>query len=69
MIDVRMRHVGDARSVHFATVEFDQLDSLIPTLQAWGGVLVRGVETEDMSAQIVLDETGAYFEILLGEDE
>lgn len=69
MIDVRMRHISDTRSVHFATVEFDQLDSVIPTLQAWGGVQVRDVQTEDIAAQIVLDDTGAYFEILLGEDE
>jgi len=70
MIEVRIRHEGEACSAHLGEVPFTQvgLDSVIPLLNQWGVEYADG-DWVTLVGQIVLDATGAYFEIILVEDE
>lgn len=71
MTQVRIRHESDTESTSLGQVELDRdaLNRLIPTLRGWG-VVVDGEEVSEMTGQFVLDETGAYFEVVLhGPDE
>lgn len=68
-MEVRIRHEEQAEAKPFCECEFGELQSVIDTLKRWGGVCFGGDHYADMGAQIVLDESGAYAEIILSEGE
>jgi hypothetical protein len=70
LIEVRVRHINEARGVHLCTWPSTQLDEVIPTLSRWG---LNAADQSDISdtacGQFVVDESGAYFEVMYGNDE
>jgi hypothetical protein len=66
MIAVYVRRESDAKARYLADVPFDALDTVIPTLQAWG---VEDTEHDDaadgMYGQFVVGSTAAYFEVVI----
>jgi hypothetical protein len=66
MIEVRIRHEDEGSSVFLTNIPFDQLDSIIPTLESWGLADAYGCT---LSGQFVYDVSSAYFEIVLHEPE
>lgn len=67
MIEVRLRSIDSAKAVHLATVPFDQLDTVIPTLAAWG-VSVDGDDYTTLVGQFAVSDSAAYFEVVAGDD-
>jgi len=72
MTDIRFR-TADGVAVKVGDVPFDQLDSVIPTLKAWGvsdrdGTLL---DTDGLSAQFVYDDERGefFFEVISGGEE
>ena len=75
MIAVRIRHHLEAEPVHLCTWPATELDSLIPTLNAWG---VHHLGTGDessagadakLSGQFQIGTFDGYFEVVINEDE
>lgn len=73
MTEVRIRHEADTLSAHLTDVPFDQIDTVIPTLRAWGLNVYGDNATDDMFGQFVLEEVSgsrkAYFEVIIGGAE
>ena len=69
MVEVRIRLASDARSSHLGEVPFTDvgLDSVFRLVEMWG-LQSDGCDDLDMVGQFVLDDSGAYFEIVVGED-
>ncbi|MGH3989661.1 MAG: hypothetical protein ACRDTZ_20480 [Pseudonocardiaceae bacterium] len=73
MIEVRIRHHTEARSVHLCMWPATELDRLIPALNAWGVVHIAsaaesGVGAHDvLSGSIQVDTDAAYFEVTIEE--
>ena len=70
-MEIRIRIADESESRLLAEIPFrrDAIDSIIPTLGAWGVIGSDG-ETyaeSDLSGQFVDNGTSAYFEILLSE--
>lgn len=64
-MEVRIRHVEQVNSKRFCDVEVGAVEFVMDTLKMGGGVYFEGEYHPDMSFQYVLDETGAYCEIIL----
>ena len=72
MIEVRIRHHDDDSAVHLGDVPLTEagLSEALRLVRAWGIFTVQdGLETPDLSGQFVIDASGAYFEIIVGDDE
>ncbi len=63
MTAVHIRYDFEAKATYLADVPFDELDTVIPTIKVWS---VHGEDLE-MSAQFVIDDASAYFEVVLHE--
>ena len=70
MVEVRIRLTIDAKSQHLGEVPFTEagLNDVIALLNGWG-LTSDGPDYPDLVGQFVLDHTGAYFEIVVVEDE
>ena len=72
-MEVRIRHANDTESRLLAEIPFrpEAIDSVIPTLGAWGVVDSSGAmwETDALTGQFVDDGTKAYFEVVIGDGE
>lgn len=70
MINVRIRHVNDAKPVHLMTWPAEHIDRVLPTLAGWG---LRDGDTgglySDLTGQIVVEDGEAFFEVLYGEED
>lgn len=72
MIEVRIRHHTEGKSIPLCTWPATELDSLIPTLNAWGvthvdsGDQAGGGVTGDLHGSIQVGDTAAYFEVVIG---
>lgn len=67
-IEVRIRNYMDADAVHFATVGWDQLDSVIPTIRSWGLYTDDLSENEvELSGSFRFGASGAFFEVIVHE--
>lgn len=67
MTEVRVRHVDDPHESSLGDVPFEDIESVIPTLKRWG--VYAGEQYEDgMSGQFTVDESGAYFEVVVGDE-
>lgn len=60
-----MRLASEAKARHLCIWPATELDSLIPTLEAWGLV----GSSDDFVGQFQLDGTSAYFEVVILDDE
>lgn len=71
-VEVRIRHHTEENGVPLCTWPATALDTLIPTLTAWG---VDHTRTGDEAGDSVLtggfrvDDTTAYFEVVMNGDE
>lgn len=67
---IKIRHVEQATGgVDFTEIHFSELDKVIEMINRSGGVYYEGGTEPFHSYQLVLDETGAYAEIIIGEDK
>lgn len=68
MIEVRIRHVEDAKATHLCYWDPTNLDMVVPML-ADNGVRTAGGEQfaalDSFSTEIVLEDSGAFFEVVL----
>lgn len=62
MTEVRIRHENDAEAIHLADVPLNDVGSVIPTLKGWG---IVDSEDQELSAQFVVTDTAAYFEVVI----
>jgi hypothetical protein len=62
VIEVRIRHQDEADSVRLTEVPFTDIGSVIPTIKGWG---IADYEDREMSAQFVVSDTAAYFEVVI----
>lgn len=64
MVEVRIRHELDLKSLPLMVVPFDRLDEVIPLIEAWG---VSGEVDYDpsLSGSFVYRDREAYFEVLI----
>lgn len=75
MIEVRIRHHAAANGVPLCTWPATELDTLIPMLNAWGVTHIwTGDEAgraagNDLSGRIQVDDTVAYFEVMIGSSD
>lgn len=71
MVEVRIRTNYDATAKHLGEVPFDRasLDGVIPLINSWGLRSEMSDGNADLVGQFVLDETGAFFEIVVCDDE
>lgn len=68
MIEVRVRLEDDSESVHLCDVPFAEVETLIPTLQRWGGICP--FEDRDLTGQFwLIPERDIYFEIIVGNSD
>lgn len=65
MIEVRIRRESEGTAKHLCQWPATELDTLIPTIEAWG---VQDMNT-DAFGEFVIDDTGAYFEVVIAETE
>lgn len=70
MIEVRIRLEDDLKSVHLGEVPFTDagLTAAIDLLNRWS-IESDGPDYPDFSGQFVLTATGAFFEIIVNNDE
>lgn len=68
-MDIRLRHIEDIKAVPFATGEIGDVDSLMQWINASGGIYRDGKHQGSPCYQIVHDESGAYVEIIYGDDD
>jgi hypothetical protein len=71
-VEVRIRDQEDIRSVKFTEWVLDDLETVFSQLRIWGGVYAggRGEDASyDLSGQFVVNDTGAYFEIIVGHGD
>jgi hypothetical protein len=65
-IPVRIRHEDDLKAVPLTEWPIDDLTSLIHTLREWG-LIRNGMPYDEATfGQIVVTDSGAYFEIVFG---
>lgn len=67
-MEVRLRYVHEAEGKYFTDCSHDELEDVIAFVKRAGGVYCGGGEQEFHSFQLCLDETGAYAEIIIGDD-
>jgi DNA gyrase inhibitor GyrI len=72
-IEVRIRHEHESRSASLMTWDATDLDNVIPSLARWGVYHDNAGEpvTDKLrfSAQIMVDEGAAFFEVILHDPE
>ena len=67
-MEIKIRHMAEANGQYFTTCHHSELGEVIDFIKRAGGVFACGNDSEPFhSYQIVLDETGAWVEILVGE--
>ncbi|MFC8182453.1 hypothetical protein ACFULT_26575 [Rhodococcus sp. NPDC057297] len=67
MIEVRIRTEYEAQSEgkRLTFVPFDKLDTVIPTIEKWGGVTTNGETFDgDFYGQFVVADGAAFFEVV-----
>ena len=71
-MEVRIRSANDSTSRFLADIPFrpEVIDSIIPTIGAWGVVDAVGhmFDQKELTGQFVDDGEKAYFEIIVGEE-
>lgn len=66
MIEVRIRYDYESEAVHLCDWAADGLHRLLSSIGKWGIFGEAGEHnTSDLTGQIVLGETDAYFEIIV----
>ena len=70
MVEVRIRLASDGQGKHLGEVPFtdDGLDSTLRLVESWG-IQSTGPDYPELIGQFVLGDTGAYFEVIICEDE
>jgi hypothetical protein len=74
VIEVRIRHFTEDKSVHLCMWPATDLGSLMPTLNGWGLLHTRTTEESssldnELSGSFVVDPQAGYFELVLGTDD
>lgn len=70
-MQVRIRHVDDAEATILGDIPLtkEAVESVIPLLSSWSVSSPYGIyDYTEISGQFSVDETGAYFEVLLGSE-
>lgn len=65
MTEVRIRHAADEIGVHLCEVDFADVNTVIPGLRSWG---ISG-DFPELTAQFRVDDTCAYFEVVIEDDD
>ena len=68
-MEIRIRHIDDATATHFTECRFDELSAVISLVNQSGGVYTKGETAPFHSYQLVQDESGAFAEIIVGDDD
>jgi hypothetical protein len=66
MIEVRIRHQDEADAVRLTDVPFNDIGSVIPAVKGWG---IADYEDRELSAQFVVTDTAAYFEVVIVDSD
>jgi hypothetical protein len=67
MVEVRVRLEDESSSRRIFDCPYDHLDEVIPLIRAWGVSRDdRNESIEDMYGQFRIDDTSAYFEVVIG---
>lgn len=69
MVEIRVRHEGEIRARRLGEVAFDQLETVIPTIDAWGIVGEDFPDDPQFAGQFVLDVDAAYFEVVVSSPD
>lgn len=70
-MEVRIRHQDASESVHFCDCKFNEVDKVVKYIKQSGGIYIKE-DSElltDISHQIVLEESGAYVEMVVSDIE
>lgn len=67
-MQIKLRHVEQSESKAFDEGPIGYVESLIGFIERSGGVYYEGSHQPFNSYQLVLDESGAYAEIIIGHD-
>lgn len=67
-VEVRIREASSAMAVRLCAVPLAEIDGILPMLVGWG-VLGSGDVLYELSGQFVVTEQGAYFEVIVGDEE
>lgn len=65
MIDVRIRDQDEPAAQHLTYLPIEQLDDGLKIVRGWGVRTDYDDAGNDVVGQFVIDETGAYFEIVV----
>jgi len=70
MVEVRIRLASDVENKHLGYVPFtgDGLDNALQLVRSWG-LMSDGDTFSCVFGQFVIDDRGAYFELVTAEDE
>lgn len=68
IIEVRIRHYYEPKARHLCTWPSTDLDSLIPTVRAWG-IEGEPVFSDNLTGQFVVDADAAFFELVIADAE
>lgn len=69
MTEIRIRHEDEAYGVHLGDVPLFDTEKVISHLNRWGVRFADSTEFDGLSGEFVVDETGAYFEVMAGRDD
>ncbi len=64
-MEIRIRHEGQDTGMRFCDSGVGEVESVMASIKRSGGVYFEGEHCNEMSHQFVLDESGAYCEIVL----
>lgn len=68
MTEVRIRAQDWSKPLSLGDVPLLDLDSVIPMIKQWGLEVDRDYkDTDDLFGQFVVDDSGAYFEVRIGD--
>ena len=67
-MNVYLRYAEEANGYLFTECAFDEIEQVMAEIKRGGGVYCDGGMCQDLSYQFVLDEGGAYAEIIVGSD-
>jgi hypothetical protein len=68
MIEVRVRHVDDAKAVRLMDWPAERLDDVLPMLRAWEIRTAHGdVAVDTLVGQIVVEDNAAFFEVVIDD--
>ena len=66
---VKIRHIDKSKAIPFTECRHDEIDSVIDVINNAGGVYCEGEIMPFNSYQIILNDTEAFVEIIVGKDE